>query len=702
MSSQSPAESSDRAAVGQRSCATCRRRKVRCDKQLPCSPCARGGHDCSYPPKQPRAPRVRKATISDVATRISNLEKTLITGLPEHGRVAFKTPPKRAEGGLAPAAPASATGMNPLPGAASPPGEILLGKGSSSQYFNEVLVSRVLGHESRVRSVLAIPAADAAPRPPIPSPFNPMGLLSSPVLSLPLSSFHPSKTTAGHLWRVYVDKVDIFFKVLHVPTTEILVYTVINDPDAASPESLSLCFAIYYAAAVALEDAPDCLQLLGEDWPSALQRYKTGMEQAFARADLLENPTLAMLQGLSSYIYSLRAHNTSRAVWILNGLAIRIAQSIGLHRDGENLGLSPFESEMRRRLWWFFVMRDSRAAEDLGLHAYPVSSTPLHGSAELPLNVEDSDLYPEMKELPPPRKGWTKMTNTLANIDITQTCADLLQMSWTSPSAAPPSFEVRDGIISKLVNRVDEMLHGCIPVIPVHRLTLLSCRFLTRKIDFVSRQQWVAQHHPDRQELLANDETLNEAVDLLKKCEAILDDDLLWPYFWLIKSHPQYHLMLFILWSVCYRPRGACVQRALQVVQSHVRMTEMATMDNLRGPKWRIFEALQAKAATLIPQPPANQQTQQTQQNQQNQHGGSPGTGPHLTNMPPLGAVGPGAEDQAGGNHNTGGGFMLGCAARELADMDDATMFDEMQYVPDWSTLLQSVMQEDGNFSLLV
>ena len=129
-----------------------------------------------------------------------------------------------------------------------------------------------------------------------------MGLLSSPVLSLPLSSFHPSKTTAGHLWRVYVDAVDIFFKVLHVPTTEILVYTVINDPDAASPESLSLCFAIYYAAAVALEDAPDCLQLLGEDWPSALQRYKTGMEQAFARADLLENPTLAMLQGLSSYI----------------------------------------------------------------------------------------------------------------------------------------------------------------------------------------------------------------------------------------------------------------------------------------------------------------------------------------------------------------------------------------------------------------
>lgn len=149
--SQTPASVSSAAPV-QRSCATCRRRKVRCDKKCPCTPCSRGGHACSYPPKEPRAPRVRKATINDVATRISRLEETL-TSIPtreaSHPHARFPASPKTVIAGPH-ASPFSAGGVGhetspAAVGSPHPGGEILLEKGSSTQYFNEVLVSRVVG-----------------------------------------------------------------------------------------------------------------------------------------------------------------------------------------------------------------------------------------------------------------------------------------------------------------------------------------------------------------------------------------------------------------------------------------------------------------------------------------------------------------------------------------------------------------------------
>ncbi|KHO02100.1 uncharacterized protein MAM_01101 [Metarhizium album ARSEF 1941] len=551
--------------VTQRSCATCRRRKVRCDKKCPCTPCSRGGHACSYPPKQQRAPRVRKATIDDVATRISKLEETL-TSIPvreaSRPRDRFADSPKTAAAGphaspLATSAVATPGGSLAPVGSPHPGGEILLEKGSSTQYFNEVLVSRVVGQESDVRTALSTPRTDGLSQAHVPSPFNPMGILSTPLLSHPASSFHPSKHTAVQLWGLFKDNVDCMFKILHIPTSEVLVYTVINDPSTASPEALALSYSVYYAATVVLDEREDCPRLLGESWASALHRYKAGLEQSFAQADLLENPTVVLLQAVAIYLTAVRVHNTGRAIWTLNGLAIRIARSIGLHRDGKNLGLSPFESEIRRRLWWYLLGRDGRAAEDLGLHDFPTPNVILSGGTELPLNLEDSDLDPNMEELPPPRKGWTRMLSSLANIRICQTWADILHLSWASPSAPPP-YEARDRIVARLFETIEGLIKECNPVVPLQKFTIIVSRFIARKLDFVTRQQWEAQHHPEQQELLATEETLLEALGLFEEGERMLQDELMRPYLWSMRSYPQYHLMLFILWNICLRPSMSC------------------------------------------------------------------------------------------------------------------------------------------------
>lgn len=158
------------------------------------------------------------------------------------------------------------------------------------------------GQESDVRTALATPRTDGMSQTQITSPFNPMGILSAPISSQPAYSFHPSKYTAVQLWRIFVDNVDPLFKILHIPTSEVTVYTVINNPGIAAAEALALCYSIYYAATVALDEREDCPQLLGEGWMSALYRYKAGLEQTFAQADLLENPTVVMLQAMAIYL----------------------------------------------------------------------------------------------------------------------------------------------------------------------------------------------------------------------------------------------------------------------------------------------------------------------------------------------------------------------------------------------------------------
>lgn len=101
-----------------------------------------------------------------------------------------------------------------------------------------------------------------------------------------------------------------------------------------------------------------------------------------------------------------RPRSQRPAAWILSGVALRIAQRMGLHQDGERLGLSPFETEMRRRLWWQLVLQDAHFAlgDGLGHSLLPRDSHTLG-----PRNLNDADIYPAATEPFPDRDGPTEM-----------------------------------------------------------------------------------------------------------------------------------------------------------------------------------------------------------------------------------------------------------------------------------------------------
>lgn len=126
------------------------------------------------------------------------------------------------------------------------------------------------------------------------------------------ASLHPPNHLAARLWTIYVENVEACagLKLLHQPTDEIKVYSVIDNPASASPENLSLAFAIYFASTVSLSPA-EAGVILEHDKNTTLLQFKLGLEQSFAHADFLDRPTISGLHALAIYVASI-----SRRGWV--------------------------------------------------------------------------------------------------------------------------------------------------------------------------------------------------------------------------------------------------------------------------------------------------------------------------------------------------------------------------------------------------
>ncbi|KAF5706722.1 hypothetical protein FMUND_11458 [Fusarium mundagurra] len=494
------------------------------------------------------------------------------------------------------------------------PKDLLIHKGSTGQYLNEILVTRVLGEVSSatiennrgtdsyqdesIASALTILQDEQRELPS--SPFDAMGIMSSPCYTQHPSEFHPGKAIAIDLWNIYLNNVEIMLglKLTHIPTDEVRVYSTINDPARTKFDDLTFCYSIYFAAAASLEE-PTALFL---DKTNVLQRFKMGIEQAFAHGDFFNRPTLTGLRALAIYLSAIRVHNRGKSVWILNGLVVRVAHSIGLHKDGAKLGLPPFESELRRRLWWHIITRDSRSGEDFGLE--DPNDLLLTSDVKLPLNINDTDIFPEMEELPVERTEWTGMTFSLINVDLAKAMESLKA---GKPSISTLRKEVRDKILQEVHTRVKTRLEKCNPITPHQRVTVHCANYLLRKLDFVTNQQWLLSQKREVNDSVLKEETLVAALDILEARTAG-NDPFLAQFAWAKKVHPQYHVTLYVLWYLCTKPQGPHAERAWRAIDSIFEQEMAFDFIGCTGAKPAVLKALRTKAETLrkdLDAPPA-------------------------------------------------------------------------------------------------
>lgn len=190
-----------------RSCLACKAKRIRCDKNRPCQCCTRAGRTCEYPPAGPRVRRSKKTMMAAMASRIAVLEKQLkeVPKSDETQKIAKTQPRKAKSHNPTPKSTTIASHSHPPP--TTTVDDVLVERGSSSQYFNEVLLSRVIendddgriGHSLSESASQTPRTTDSSNVATTPSPFNALGVLSAPSPTHQPATLHPLKTLAVRL-----------------------------------------------------------------------------------------------------------------------------------------------------------------------------------------------------------------------------------------------------------------------------------------------------------------------------------------------------------------------------------------------------------------------------------------------------------------------------------------------------------------------
>lgn len=116
-----------------RSCMNCHRRKVRCDKELPCATCVRTQTQCIYPELEKKK-RSKRMPVSAILSRLAQLEKKVSTMSKtedegsRHGSLS----------GSKNASPMSPDWRRPLSEA-----DMLLSSGGQTRYFSDAMMASI-------------------------------------------------------------------------------------------------------------------------------------------------------------------------------------------------------------------------------------------------------------------------------------------------------------------------------------------------------------------------------------------------------------------------------------------------------------------------------------------------------------------------------------------------------------------------------
>ena len=388
-------------------CMTCARRKVRCDKLAPtCSTCRKARLDCEY---QEPAPRKRKREPNDVHELLAQYESIL----KQHGLSPNDEAVANSAAEFEPSAPFY-TSKRP-PADQTSPGKLLTGEGKTRYIDSNIW--RHLGEED------FHPSSDDEGGDERQSPWQsssgPQDPISAALLgpkspSSGLIDLHPTYESAMKLWKIYVENIDPLIKVVHVPTGRKMLQRAAANPSTASKATEALLFAIYHFALTSINDA-ECQKLFAAPQSALIAGYHDALRQALVNAYFLRTTDITVVQAYILFLLSVRNRYDPHTFWILTGVAVRLAQRLGLHRDGEDHGLKPFDIQMRRRIFYQLLPLDGHAAQLCGTG---ISIAANSWDTKQPLNINDDDIWPDMTETPEPRTGATDIIFCLARTEL--------------------------------------------------------------------------------------------------------------------------------------------------------------------------------------------------------------------------------------------------------------------------------------------
>lgn len=238
---------------------------------------------------------------------------------------------------------------------------------------------------------------------------------------------------------------------------------------------------------------------------------------------------------------------------MLSGIALSLAQAMGMHSDSDLFSLSRVDLEVRRRTWWVLCHHNVRISENCGLQSH----VPLDVRTKLPLHINDADLELADTETIQPRNSWTEMTLSLVKIEMAHTKLRFNRLAMETE---------KNGIVREQIRRYEEYYFKFFPGdSELHRLSRLGIRYIIARLGKMMYDAWPNDSQPI-------DESLQEPL-ILYNADALEISHQLPSYYhpmgWFFRCrYTQWHAASYLLIQMCHHTEGAAVDRAWEVLDA--------------------------------------------------------------------------------------------------------------------------------------
>ena len=255
------------------------------------------------------------------------------------------------------------------------------------------------------------------------------------------------------------------------------------------------------------------------------------------------------------------------------GVAIRIAQRMGVHNESTYAKYTALEAEMRRRLWWSLIIFDSRICE---LSDYKTAMLTPTWDCKTPLNVNDSDAQPEMKSPPVVHGKPTEALFAVVRSELGEFVRhSAFHLDFTNPSLKPIAKNAQHGLILEgggliaLEKTIEKTyFEFCNPENPLHHMTIWTTRGYLAKcrlLEHYSRHSRSSMQQTDTQ----RDAAISFALSMIECDTKLILSPLIKGYLWYVHIHFPFPAYIHIVQDLRKRP-----------VQEHAEKTWEVMSDN--------------------------------------------------------------------------------------------------------------------------
>ncbi|GES65353.1 C6 transcription factor [Aspergillus terreus] len=153
------------------------------------------------------------------------------------------------------------------------------------------------------------------------------------------------------------------------------------------------------------------------------------------RVSVFETGNLTLVQALLLLSNYAQKRNKPNTGWNFLGLAVRMAMSLGLHKEFPGWKISLLQREIRRRLWWGVYIFDSGAAKTFGRPILLPEDSVM--DSKQVLNIHDDALTATTTTLPPEVNGPTIYSGMIAQAKFHLLTNSVYQRLISTPSLTP-------------------------------------------------------------------------------------------------------------------------------------------------------------------------------------------------------------------------------------------------------------------------